>query len=183
MCACACAINNAYKRWWYLPICFPNQPASCLSSYCLTGGNWHSSLMWLHYLCVCNNARHAAVYLPMCSQVSPKMCWNNDFAVAAACVVYHCGVICQPLAAVCRASVDLKPVITSRHRAASYRETEYRSQIVFCHTVTQTKTCRIFLMDHKLSSFVHVKQVHVSHACWMPSTQNVRQMPVIYTHP
>lgn len=174
-CLCVCAIDNAYKRWWYLPICSPNHPASCLSSYCLTGGNWHSSLMWLQYLCVYNNTRHAAAYLPMCAHVIPKMSWNIGF---------ECGGngrrVC--VAAVCRASVDLKPVIASRHRPASYRETEYRSQIVFCHAVTQREICRISLMDHKLGSFAHVKQSMCHTHTESHQQQNVSQLSVIYIH-
>lgn len=108
----------------------------------------------------------------------PEIMVLSVAAVAAACVVHHCGVICQPLAAVCRASVDLKPVIGSRHRAASYRETEYWSQIVFRNAVTQREICRISFMDHKHGSFVHVKQSMChTHA---ESRQNVSAVCNIY---
>lgn len=67
----------------------------------------------------------------------PEIMVLSATAATAARVVNHCGVICQPLAAVCRASVDLKPVIASRRGAASHGETRYKSQIAFFHTVTQ----------------------------------------------
>lgn len=97
---------------------------------------------WCDYnICVSVITLVAQLYIYPCAPKSllkcPEIMVLSVAAVAAACVVNHCGVNCQPLAAVCRASVDLKPVIASRHRAASYRETEYRSQIVFCHAVTQ----------------------------------------------
>lgn len=89
----------------------------------------------------------------------PEIMVLSVAVVAEACVVIHCAVICQPLAADCLACVDLKPVIASRHRATSYGETEYRSQIGFCYIVTCREICRISLMDHELISlFAHVKQ-------------------------
>lgn len=58
------------------------------------------------------------------------------------CAVNQCGVIHQPLAMVCPASVDLKPdgyLQQTQSCIPQTEETENRSQIMYHHTVTCRK--------------------------------------------